>query len=165
MRGLILIIVAATGGMAAMAWASQPSLNESERMLFERLARVTANGPPTPAAIARTFGLPAPCGRENCAFDLPGADAGFASGDLRAWDQGLIFVLERPRGQCVRIDRAAARFRLGPPVQACFDAECWYREDEHDWGFVAFGVDTPDAVCASSVVINRPGHSRPRRAR
>jgi len=163
MRKLIAILMAASGALAAAAWASEPAvLNASERALFERLERVLAEGNPSAAGVIETFGLPPDCAGPMCDFNPSEAvSPGFAAGNLRVTASGLILILERPRGQCIRADLAAARFGADWIDQSCHHAECWYRQARRDWGILSFGVDTPGARCVTSVVINTLSSRRP----
>jgi hypothetical protein len=163
MRGLIPVMLAATAATAALAWRDEPALNESERQLFERLDSLVAGGPPRSSEIVRAFSLPAQCERGSCFFAQSEiANPVFAGGNLRPTEEGLVFVLERPRGQCIRIDRAVAHFGTGEVEQSCSDSDCWYVKASHGWGILGFGLESPAATCAASVVINSLPYQRPR---
>jgi len=162
MRGLIAIVLVTSAGMAgAWAWANHVPLNDAERELFDRLDRVTASGNPTSLELVRAFGLPPPCLGGHCSFQQPAAtNSSFSTGSLRPSDGGLIFELERPRSQCIRVSRVVAHFGGSESRNGCADSECWYVDARHEWGLLAFGLETRSATCVASVVINTASYQR-----
>src|SRR5687767_9057416 len=105
MRGLTLVILAVSAVLAAVWWRNEFSLNANERHLFERLESVVADGPPSSSGIVRAFGLPPECLGKSCFFEQSEAEnPAFAAGDLRPIGDGVVFVLERPKGDCVRVE-------------------------------------------------------------
>lgn len=165
MRGLILVIlaVAVSAATAALWWTNGPSLNANERHLFERLESAVGSGPPSSSEIVRAFSLPPDCARRSCFFELSEVvSPTFATGNLRPTGEGLVFVLEGPRGQCVRVDRAAGHFGAGEVRQACAHGGCWYVEASRQWGVLGFGLENRGATCVASVVINSLPYQRPR---
>ena len=152
-HGLALLLAAGLAGSAACANDDPP--NPSETALFARVDQALASNPPSTADIVKAFGLPADCERKSCFFEASQiAGARSERGNLRSNADGLIFVLEKLSGECIRASAVTRRFRTGPAEQSCFDAQCWYLRSQHDWGIVSFEVVTPEAQCVSSVVIN-----------
>ena len=142
-------------------WMNVGKFNGSERNLFQRLEAVLADTPPSPHKIISEFRLPKECGGKSCFFKGSKlADASYGGGDLRPTDDGLVFVLEKLAGQCIRTEMAANRFGLSEVKQACDHGGCWYREVRNDWGLLAFGLEKPESTCVSSVVINSLPYQR-----
>ncbi|HYI48437.1 MAG TPA: hypothetical protein VEX35_08240 [Allosphingosinicella sp.] len=163
MRVLTLVLLAVSAVTTAPPSRNGPSLNSSERQLFERLEGVVASGRPTASEIVRAFGLPPECARRSCFFEQSQVVShGFTGGDLRPAEDGLVFVLERPTGQCIRVDRAIAYFGAGEPRESCSHGGCWYVKARHRWGILGFGLEAPGATCVASVVINSLPYQRPR---
>lgn len=156
-------VILAISAVAAALWGQDEPLNASERELFQRLESVAAEGPPSSSGIVRAFGLSPACGRSSCFFERTEiGGAIFAEGNLRPARGGLVFVLERAAGQCIRVDRVAGRFGTGMAREACAHGGCWYVETRRQWGILAFGLDDPEATCVASVVINSLAYQRPR---
>lgn len=163
MRGLIAFIFVVSAVLAALWWKLERSLNDSERYVFERLEDAVAGNSPSLSGIASAFGLPADCAAKGCYFDQSQvANPAFAAGRLHPGQDRLIFVLEKAKGQCIRVDRAISHFGAGELEEACVHGGCWYFRVQHRWGILGFGLENPKAVCVESVVINSSPEQRPR---
>ena len=155
---LVLITAALT-----LWWLNVGRFNPSERKFFNRIEAVLVDAPPSPLNIVSEFELPKECGQTSCVFQGSKiADVSYAGGDLRPTNNGLVFVMEKLAGECIRTDMVAKRFGASRIKQACAHGGCWYLEFPRDWGVLAFGLENSKASCVSSLVINSLPERRPR---
>ena len=155
---VVLVCVAmfwlATGGAL---WLLE---KEDERVLFAKL-EAAIDGGPTAEQVKTHFGPFTEYSKCPCPFDDKKIGQLIFESDLRGDADEIIFVAEDFENSCISMAKAVARFDLEPAQENCSHGGCWSRSRQYDWGVIGFGVDRPDAQCASSVVINSEQYQRP----
>ena len=150
-------------GIVLGLWWSQQREHAAERELFDKIEYAISKNPPDARDVVSAFDLTPDCAVETCFFKEGSIGAlTFEKGNIRPTKNGLILVLEKFSGACVRVTQIESRFNTSQPTPGCASGGCWYREAQYDWGIVGFGLDQKNASCASSVVINSRPHQRPK---
>lgn len=158
--GLLVTFVLTATALSVFLWFSQPSLNPTERALFSRIDQIVVKDPQA-SDIARTFSLPANCGKTGCFFKTSEADSlRYSGGKLHPGQKGLVFELKDLGTHCVRMDRIQRNFGHGTVEDSCPHGSCWYFTIQKEWGIFAFGLEKPSARCASTFVINSLPYQR-----
>ena len=159
-RGVAVIMLLGIVSTLAVIWHVDYSLNDAERVLFNRINTSLMRSPPQASDIAEAFELLRKC-QETCFFDAGNiSQFGYTKGNLRPSDDGLVFEIEG-FSSCIRSERVLTHFGADMPAERCSHGGCWYMETQFSWGILAFGVDSPDAQCVHSVVINSHTYQRP----
>ena len=153
--GLPIAIITGALIVFGLWWEENRSLTTSESALFSRLDEATSNSPPDGMDVIAAFDLPADCKPKTC-YKRNGQIEGlrYRKADLRQPEEGLILVIDKFSGTCIRTDRVQDYFSAGDPEQSCFDATCWYIRSQREWGILTFEVEAPNSPCVSSAVIN-----------
>ncbi len=143
----------------AAGGARWPQESKDERALFAKLA-AAIDGGPTAEKVEAQFGPFTEYSKCPCPSDQKKIGQLTFDADLRGDADEVIFIAEHFENSCISIAHAVARFDLEPAHQGCLHGGCWYRSRQYDWGIIGFGIDDPDAQCASSVVINSEKYQR-----
>ncbi len=159
--GLTAAMTLAAGAVGITWWMNSDGLTPTERLLFEKIDDAIASNPPKASKIDRAFDLTMDCKAGGCFYKSGSiGDLRFQWGDLRQSDDGLIFHIEELSGECVRTRKAVQRFGTGAPEQSCSHGGCWYTKTRHPWGILGFGIEEPDSICISSLVVNSEPYQR-----
>lgn len=151
--GLILI------SFALIWWKQTLSLTVEERALFTKLDAVILHSPPRESDIISAFGASA-C--QACSPKVQRIGALRYTIDIRPEDEGLIFEINRFSGACIRTDRIKNYFQTGNPENGCNDSVCWWTQSQRRWGILGFKLDSPNARCVTSALINSTPEQRPK---
>jgi hypothetical protein len=66
----------------------------------------------------------------------------------------VMFVLQSFSGECIRRQRVEQHFHTLPPVQMCDHKACLYINGHRKWGIMSFKLDSLNAECITSIVLN-----------